>query len=130
MKNGDLKTYLQAQHSIPMDLKLMRGLGSISSTLERPAYRGYRLICFGSTLYEVFQGASPYEDLPSDQVEALYKRKEFRDTSNIPCAQIIEKSWLSQVSSAEHVHDFIGNIIRSTLNVDCILYLGGSDAAL
>ncbi|KAJ6016304.1 kinase domain containing protein [Penicillium herquei] len=151
MKNGDLKTYLQAQNSIPRSLKLkwayqiaeavslLHSNGIIhcdikprnllldttlnikiidfsGSSLDgsKPASgegtrfylpRHWRdpptvatdLFALGSTLYEVFQETSPYEDIPSDQVEALFKRKEFPSVSAIPYGQIIEQCWLSQV---------------------------------
>lgn len=33
------------------------------------------LFALGSTLYEIFQGTSPYEEIPSNEVERLYKQK-------------------------------------------------------
>ena len=86
------------------------------------------LFALGSTLYEVFQETSPYEDIPSDQVEVLYERKEFPDVSPIPCVHIIKQCWLSQVDSAEYVQACIRDIIRSKLNVD-IPHLDGLDIA-
>lgn len=181
MKNGDLKTYLQAQNSIPISLKLkwayqisqavslLHSNGIIhcdikprnllldatlnikiidfsGSSLDgsKPASgegtrfylpRHWRdqptvatdLFALGSTLYEVFQGTSPYEEVPSDQVEKLFKRKEFPDVSAIPCGQIIKQCWLTQVYSTEHVQAFIRDVIRSKLNADCIPHLDGLD---
>ncbi|OQD65448.1 hypothetical protein PENPOL_c006G07162 [Penicillium polonicum] len=181
MKNGDLKTYLQAQKSIPISLKLkwayqiaqavslLHSNGIIhcdikprnllldatlnikiidfsGSSLDwsKPASgegtrfylpRHWRdpptvatdLFALGSTLYGVFQGTSPYEEVPSDQVEELFKRKEFPNVSAIPCGQIIKQCWLSHVDSAEHGQAFIRDIIRSKLNADCIPHLGGLD---
>jgi serine/threonine protein kinase len=183
MKNGDLKTYLQAQNSIPMSLKLkwayqiaqavslLHSNGIIhcdikprnflldatlnikiidfsGSSLDgsKPASgegtrfylpRHWRdpptvatdLFALGSTLYEVFQGNSPYEEIPSDQVEEYFKRKEFPNVSAIPCGQIIKQCWLSQVDSAEHVQAFMRDIIRSKLNADYIPHLDGLDIA-
>lgn len=179
MQNGDLKTYLQAQNSIPMSLKLKwayqiaqavsllhsSGIihcdikprnflldtnlnikiidfsgssldGSKSSSGEGTRFylpRHWRdpstvatdLFALGSTLYEVFQGASPYEEVPSDQVEELFKRKEFPDVSAIPCGQIILNFWQSQLDSAEHVQALIGEIIRSKLKDGCVADLDG-----
>ncbi|PKX99505.1 protein kinase [Aspergillus novofumigatus IBT 16806] len=87
------------------------------------------LFALGSTLYEVFQETSPYEEIPSDQVEVLFKRKEFPNISAIPCGKIIKQCWLSQVNSAEHVQAFIRDIIRSKLNTDCSPHLDGLDIA-
>ncbi|KAE8334491.1 hypothetical protein BDV24DRAFT_26493 [Aspergillus arachidicola] len=181
MENGDLKTYIQAQSSIPMNLKLkwayqiaqavslLHSNGIIhcdikprnflldatlnikiidfsGSSLDgsKPASgegtrfylpRHWRdpptvatdLFALGSTLYEVFQEASPYEEIPSDQVEVLFKKKEFPNVSAIPCGEIIKQCWLSQVHSAEQVQAFILDIIRSKLNADCIPHLDGLD---
>ncbi|KAJ5362065.1 hypothetical protein N7541_002909 [Penicillium brevicompactum] len=179
MENGDLKTYLQAQDSIPMSLKLkwayqiaqavsllhsndivhcdikprnflldstlnIKIIDFSGSSLDgsRPASgegtrfylpRHWRdpptvatdLFALGSTLYEVFQGTSPYEEIPSDQVEERIKRKEFPDVSAIPHGQIINQCWLSQVDSAEHVQAFMRDVIRSELNADHIPHLDG-----
>ena len=180
MKNGDLKTYLQAQNSTPMSLKLkwadqivqavslLHSNGIIhcdikprnflldatlnikiidfsGSSLDgsKPASgegtrfylpRHWRdpptvatdLFALGSTLYEVFQGTSPYEEIPSDQVELLFKRKEFPDVSALPCGQIITQCWLCQVDSAEQVQASIQDLIRSNLNDGCIPHRDGS----
>ncbi|KAK9853720.1 hypothetical protein MYU51_005125 [Penicillium brevicompactum] len=83
------------------------------------------LFALGSTLYEVFQGTSPYEEIPSDQVEERFKRKEFPDVSAIPYGQIINQCWLSQVDSAEHVQAFMRDVIRSELNADHIPHFDG-----
>lgn len=183
MKNGDLKTYLQAQHSIPINLKLkwayqiaqavslMHSNGIIhcdikprnflldatlnikiidfsGSSLDGsnpasgegtrfylprhwrdPPTEATDLFALGSTLYEVFQGTSPYEETSSDQVEVLFKRKEFPPVSAIPCGQIIQQCWLSQVDSAEHVQGSIRDIIHSTLNDDYTPRLDDLDIA-
>lgn len=77
------------------------------------------LFALGSSLYEIFPGSSPYEEIPSDEVERLFKAKEFPDISAIPCGQTIKQCWLSQVESAQEVRAFIGNVIRKELNADC-----------
>lgn len=66
-------------------------------------------------------------EIPSDQVEVLFKRKEFPNVSAIPCGQIIQKCWLSQVNSAAHVQALIRDIIRSEINAGCIPHLDGLD---
>lgn len=87
------------------------------------------LFALGSTLYEVFQETSPYEETPSDQVEVLFKRREFPNVASMPCGDIIKQCWLSQVDLAEHVQGFIRDIIRSKLNTNYIPYLSSLDIA-
>lgn len=181
MKNGDLKTYLQAHNSISMSLKLkwayqvaeavnllhrngiihcdikprnflldatldIKIIDFSGSSLDgsKPASgegtrfylpRHWRdpptvttdLFALGSTLYEIFQETSPYEEIPSDQVERRFKEKEFPRVSAIPCGQIIKQCWLSQVDSAENVQIFIRDMICNNLSVDCIPHLDGLD---
>lgn len=183
MRNGDLKTYLQAHDSISTSLKLkwayqvaeavdlLHSNGIIhcdikprnllldttsdikiidfsGSSLDgsKPASgegtrfflpRHWRdqptvatdLFALGSTLYEVFQGASPYAETPSDEVERLFTQKEFPDVSGIPCGQIINQCWLSQVDSAAAVQIAIRDIISRTVNVGCIPHLDGLDTS-
>lgn len=71
------------------------------------------LFALGSTLYELFQGASPYEEVPSDEVENLFTQKEFPDVSDILCGHVIKQCWLSEVESAATVQTAIENIISS-----------------
>jgi serine/threonine protein kinase len=85
------------------------------------------LFALGSTLYEIFQGSSPYKEIPSDEVERLFKAKKFPSVSAIPCGQIIKQCWLSQVESAQQVRGFIDNMIRDELNVDYTPHLDGLD---
>ncbi|KAJ5919312.1 kinase domain containing protein [Penicillium verhagenii] len=174
MKNGDLKTYLRAQNSIPMsmklkwafqisqsvsllhsngiihcdikprnflldaalDIKIIDFSGSSLDGCKPASGEGTRfylprhrrdpptlatdLFALGSTLYEVFHETSPYEEIPSDQVEVLYRKKEFPNVSDIPCGGIIKRCWLSQVDSAEDVQAFIQAIILSKVNPDFI----------
>lgn len=42
------------------------------------------LFTLGSTLYEIFRGVSPYAEVPDDEVERLFRQKEFPDVSGIP----------------------------------------------
>lgn len=78
------------------------------------------LFALGSTLFEIFHGTSPYEEVPSDEVERLFTQKEFPNVSGIPCGPIIKQSWLSEVDSAAHVQTAVGGIISASVNVDCI----------
>ncbi|KAJ5901456.1 hypothetical protein N7495_001984 [Penicillium taxi] len=165
MKNGDLKTYLQAHDSISTSLRLKwasqiaEAVGILHSNgvihcdikprnfLLDPAFdikiidfsgssldgskpasgEGTRfflprywqehptvatdLFALGSTLYEISTGTSPYEEIPSDEVERLFLQKEFPDISGLLCGQIIQQCWLSQVDSAAEVQTAIQSII-------------------
>lgn len=73
------------------------------------------LFALGSTLYEILQGTSPYEEIPSDEVERLFTQKEFPDVSGIPCGPIIKQCWLSQVDSAAYVQAAVRDIILDVL---------------
>ncbi|EAS37402.3 uncharacterized protein CIMG_12635 [Coccidioides immitis RS] len=48
------------------------------------------LFALRSTLYKIFQETSPYKEIPSNQVEVLFKRKEFPNVSAILCSKIIK----------------------------------------
>lgn len=85
------------------------------------------LFALGSTLYEIFQGISPYEETPSDEVEKLFMQKEFPDVSGVLCGQIIKQCWLSQVGSVALVQAALRNIISRTINVDSTPHLDGLD---
>ena len=65
------------------------------------------LFALGSTIYELLTGHSPYEELPSDEVERLYQEKEFPDVSNLPCGDVIIQCWLGEFDSAQQVWDLI-----------------------
>lgn len=87
------------------------------------------LFALGSTLYEIFQGTSPYQDVPSDEVERLFTLQEFPDVSGIACGNIIRQCWLSQIDSAADVQAAIRDIISRTANGDCIPHFDGVDTA-
>ena len=42
------------------------------------------LFALGSTIYELLTGHSPYEEVPSDEVDRLYEEKNFPDISGLP----------------------------------------------
>lgn len=86
------------------------------------------LFALRSTLYEIFQGTSPYEEIHSDQVERLFTQKEFPGVSNILCGQIIKQCWLSQVDSAADVQTAVQAIISRKVNIDCVPHLDGLDS--
>ena len=71
------------------------------------------LFALGSTLYQIFQEISPYEDTPSNQVETLYREREFPDVSSLPCGQSINECWLSHADSAEYVRARLRDVIRT-----------------
>lgn len=79
------------------------------------------LFALGSTLYEIFQGTSPCEEIPSDEVGTLFTQKVFPDVSGIPCGQIIKQCWLSQVDSAAQVQTAVGDIVSRSVDVDSLL---------
>ncbi|KAM5471475.1 hypothetical protein MferCBS49748_002022 [Microsporum ferrugineum] len=73
------------------------------------------LFALGSTLYEIFYGSSPFEDLPSDEVISLYEAQQFPDISNIPCGTIIEQCWQSQYESVQQVQASIRSVINNAI---------------
>lgn len=70
------------------------------------------LFALGSTLYEIFQGNSPFDDIPSDEVTTRYEAQQFPSVTNIPCGEIIEKCWRSEIKSAQEVQTAIGNLVN------------------
>ncbi|KAJ5121253.1 kinase domain containing protein [Penicillium bovifimosum] len=75
------------------------------------------LFVLGSTLYEIFQCTSPYEEIPK-----------FPNISDIPCGQIIKQCWLSQFDSAKDVKTAIWDVCRN-VNVNCIPHFDGLDVS-
>lgn len=71
------------------------------------------LFALGSTLYEIFRGNSPFQELPSDEVTMRYTAMQFPNVSDIPCGQVIEQCWRSKIKSAQEVHTAIGKIINN-----------------
>jgi hypothetical protein len=63
-------------------------------------------------MYEIFTGASTYEELDSAEVERLYKEHEFPDVSEIACGEIIRHYWLCEAASAQQVLSALDDIIN------------------
>ncbi|KAL4881099.1 protein kinase [Aspergillus karnatakaensis] len=124
MENSDLKTHIQAGNFSGSSLD-----GSKPASGEGTRFYLPRHWKEPPTVATDLFALGPYEEIPSDQVEELLKRKEFPDVSAIPCGEIIKQCWLSQIDSAEHVGDSIQEINRSKLNAECILHLDGLDIA-
>lgn len=95
---------------------------------EKPTVRT-DLFALGSTLFEIFFGVSPYQEVASDEVERLFQEREFPDVSDVPCGRIIEQCWLGEIDSAVQVQSAVGDIISSFIDVDCIPHLDELDNA-
>ena len=65
------------------------------------------LFALGSTIYQIMTGMSPFEDLPSKEVERRYKAQEYPDLAGIICGECIQRCWRSEIDSAQEVHDLI-----------------------
>ncbi|KAF4632944.1 hypothetical protein G7Y89_g5172 [Cudoniella acicularis] len=68
------------------------------------------LFGLGSTIYCIMTGQHPFPELSSDEVENNYRTQKFPDVSNIPCGSIIKRCWLSEITSAQEIYDFIQNM--------------------
>jgi serine/threonine protein kinase len=62
---------------------------------------------FGSTIYSIMTGQYPFQELPSNEVEKLYKAHKFPDVTGIPCGEIIERCWRCEFVSAQEIYDLI-----------------------
>lgn len=65
------------------------------------------LFALGSAIYEIVTGSSPYEELPSGEVERLYQKKDFPDVSGLLCGHVIENCWLCGFDTAQQVFDLL-----------------------
>lgn len=61
------------------------------------------LFALGSTIYEIWTAARPYEDEPDELVEENYKHQCFPDLDTLPVAEIVRKCWHGTFSSADEV---------------------------
>jgi len=62
---------------------------------------------FGSTIYSIMTGQSPFQELPSNEVKKLYKAHKFPDVTGIPCGEIIKRCWRYEFVSAQEIYDLI-----------------------
>ncbi|KAI9746685.1 MAG: hypothetical protein M1818_000399 [Claussenomyces sp. TS43310] len=65
------------------------------------------LFGLGSTIYTIMTGRYPFQNLGSDKVQKLYMARKFPDVREIPCAEIIQRCWRSEFSSAQDVYNCI-----------------------
>lgn len=62
---------------------------------------------FGSTIYSIMTDQYPFQELPSNEVEKLYKAHKFPDVTGISCGEIIERCWRNEFVSAQEIYDLI-----------------------
>lgn len=68
------------------------------------------LFALGSTIYFVFSGRTPFEELENDAVEQMYIKGSFPDLEGIPCGDIISLCWHQAAGSAQAIRQAIDNI--------------------
>ncbi|KAJ0412981.1 kinase-like protein [Aspergillus carlsbadensis] len=59
------------------------------------------VFALGSLVYFIMTDKYPYEDVPSEEVEARYGRRDFPDVSRIRCGDIIRRCWDGEVDVAK-----------------------------
>ena len=84
-----------------------RGFYHLTSILHRMPTVQDDLYGFGSTIYSIMTGQYPFQELPSNEVEKLYKAHKFPDVTGIPCREIIERCWRCGFISAQEIYDLI-----------------------
>jgi serine/threonine protein kinase len=72
------------------------------------------LFGFGSTIYSIMTGKYPFQELPSSEVENLYKSDKFPDVTGILCGEIIERCWRCEFVSAQEIFDLIHTKMQSS----------------
>ena len=55
-------------------------------------------------------GSYSYEDIPSDEVEELYRIEQFPDLSLIICWDIIKQCWPRETDSVTTIRDALADI--------------------
>ena len=60
----------------------------------------------GSLIYFIMTNNYPYEEAPSDEVEDLYKCRQFPEVTHLTCGGIIEQCWHRQVAAAQ-VYEYL-----------------------
>ncbi|OBT63231.1 hypothetical protein VE03_07743 [Pseudogymnoascus sp. 23342-1-I1] len=68
------------------------------------------LFGLGSTIYFIMTGQTPFEDLPSDEVERSYRDQVYPNVANVKCGRIIRQCWDSEVTSAQGVYDYLRDV--------------------
>jgi serine/threonine protein kinase len=65
------------------------------------------LYSLGSTIYNIMTGRPPFQELPSNEVEELYKANTFPELKDILCGGIIQRCWYNKVASAQEIYNAI-----------------------
>jgi hypothetical protein len=52
-------------------------------------------------------GRPPFQELPSNEVEELYKANTFPELKDILCGEIIHRCWYNEVASAQGIYNAI-----------------------
>lgn len=64
-------------------------------------------------------GQPPFQELPSNEVESLYKANKFPELTEVLCGHIIRRCWHNEITSAQKVCNFIQTIVMEiTCKVD------------
>lgn len=61
------------------------------------------LFALGSSLYQIMTRKQPYEDLPDEEVESKFARKDFPSVDGIPYGDTIRTCWFCEFETAEAV---------------------------
>lgn len=64
----------------------------------------------GSLIYFIMTGNYPYEELPSGEVDKLYKHRQFPEVTSLMCGDIIEQCWHRQVDAAHGLNRLFAHI--------------------
>ncbi|WEW56921.1 hypothetical protein PRK78_002379 [Emydomyces testavorans] len=68
----------------------------------------------GSLIYFIMTNNYPYEELPSDEVEKLYKHRDFPEVAHLACGAIIKQCWNQQLNAVQ-VYDSLKLIVPYSL---------------
>jgi hypothetical protein len=60
---------------------------------------------FGSTMYEIMTGSSPYEELYDEEVASLFLDKRFPSVTGIFCGDLIMRCWREEAETAREIYD-------------------------
>jgi serine/threonine protein kinase len=67
---------------------------------EAPSTVPSDLFALGSTMYEIVTGLAPYEDLADEEVELLFRKRQFPAVDGVPAGGVILGCWLCEFGSA------------------------------